>query len=370
MTRFSGKPSRKLFRKPFLGILALSFFAHGLLVWLYSLSSSSWLTTPPLDSPSIAIELAAQAPEPPAALPEPEPPKLQTPMLPVLPLRAAEEPIQPEPSPEADDSLLTSATDASPDPPEEQGSQGSQGLQGKEPRLPVSGILAVQAYLGRYALDGDPLGRGELWVEFPSPDRYRLRLWAKAEGWASLFVREPVVFESTGRIDDQGLRPEIYRQQTPFRGLSVSRFDTERGTAVLEKGQDPQPLPEDFQDRLSIIFQLSWLSQRNPESLQYGGMTEVKIAGRRRFFEGSFRAELPEDIVLPGGIVVTAIRLVSERMQSNREVQIEIWLDAADQNLPVRILFSEPSGRALDFLVIRDVFSAPGVADPDAFNAQ
>ena len=364
MKRFFRRP----FRKPFLGILVLSLFLHGLLVWLYSLSPFSLLTPPPSNPLSIAVELAAKAPEPPAVLPEPEPPKLQTPELPVLPMRAAEEPNQPEPSPEAEDSLLTSATDASSDPPEEQGSRGFEGLRGKEPRMPVSGILAVQAYLGRYALDSDPLGRGELWVEFPSPDRYRLRLWAKAEGWASIFVREPVVFESTGRIDDRGLRPEIYRQQTPFRGLSESRFDTEGGTAVLEQGQDPQPLPEDFQDRLSIIFQLSWLSQRNPESLRYGGMTEVKIAGRRRFFEGSFRAELPEDIALPGGIVVTAVRLVSKRMQSNREGQIEIWLDAADQNLPVRILFSEPSGRALDFLVIRDVFSAPGVPDPAKFN--
>ena len=365
MKRFFRRP----FRKPFLGILVASLFAHGLLVWLYSLSPFSLLTPPPSNPVSIAIELAAKAPEPPALPPEPEPPKLRTPELPVLPMRAAEEPMQADSSPEAEESP-TSATDVSPEAPEKKGSQSFRGLQGKEPRLPVSGILAVQAYLGRYALDGDPLGRGELWVEFPSPDRYRLRLWAKAEGWASIFVREPVVFESTGRIDDRGLRPEIYRQQTPFRGLSESRFDTEGGTAVLEKGQDPQPLPEDFQDRLSIIFQLSWLSQRNPESLRYGGMTEVKIAGRRRFFEGTFRAELPEDIVLPGGIVVTAVRLVSERLQSNREGQIEIWLDAADQNLPVRILFSEPSGRALDFLVIRDVFSAPGVPDPANFSDQ
>ena len=67
---------------------------------------------------------------------------------------------------------------------------------------------------------------------------------------------------------------------------------------------------------------------------------------------------------------MTAVRLVSERLQSDREGQIEIWLDAADQNLPVRILFSEPSGRALDFLVIRDVFNKPTIEDPDAFKPQ
>jgi hypothetical protein len=360
--------------KPFLGSLALSVLVHALLVWLISIGLFRPVISVLPSLESIAIELASPEPEPEPEpnlpQPEPEPPAAQTP---VLPMGAAEQELQPEPSPEPDLSevqpvdALADATEASDAAPVEAAGQGPVGA---GPRLPVSGVLAVQAYLGRYALDGDPLGRGELWVEFPSPDRYRLRLWAKAEGWAAFFVREPVVFESKGRIDDQGLRPELYRQQTPFRGVSESRFDAESGTAVLEQGQAPLELPQDFQDRLSIIFQLSWLSQRNPDSLRYGGTTEVKIAGRRRFVEASFRAELPEDIVLPGGIVVTAVRLVSERLQSNREGQIEIWLDAADQNLPVRILFSEPSGRALDFLVIRDVFNKPTIEDPDAFKPQ
>ena len=362
--------------KPFLGGLVLSILVHALLIWLVSVGLFQPVISVLPSLESIAIELASPEPlpkpepEPDPPQPEPEPPAAQTP---VLPMGAAQEETQPDPIPESDSSALepeaasADATEAKDPSPTEAAGQGSADAQ---PRLPVSGVLAVQAYLGRYALDGDPLGRGELWVEFPSPDRYRLRLWAKAEGWAAFFVREPVVFESKGRIDDQGLRPELYRQQTPFRGLSESRFDAESGTAVLEQGRAPLDLPEDFQDRLSIIFQLSWLSQRNPDALRYGGMTEVKIAGRRRFVEASFRAELPEDIVLPGGIVVTAVRLVSERLQSSREGQIEIWLDAADQNLPVRILFSEASGRALDFLVIRDVFNKPAIEDPDAFRPQ
>ena len=355
--------------KPFLGSLVLSVLVHAWIVWLLSLGLARPVFSPLPSLESIAIELTSPEPEPPP-LPPSEPPAAQTP---VLPMGASQEEPQPETSPEPDDmqvppeDSLADATEPSDATPVESAGQGPVGA---EPRLPVSGVLAVQAYLGRYALDGDPLGRGELWVEFPSPNRYRLRLWAKAEGWAAIFVREPVVFESNGRIDDQGLRPELYRQQTPFRGVSESRFDEASGTAVLEQGQAPLELPEDFQDRLSIIFQLSWLSQLNPDSLRYGGTTEVKIAGRRRFVAASFRAELPEDIVLPGGIVVTAIRLVSERLQSNREGQIEIWLDAADQNLPVRILFSEPSGRALDFLVIRDVFNKPSIEDPAAFNPQ
>lgn len=363
--------------KPFLASMFLSVLAHALLVWLLGVGFFRSVTSA-LPSPEfIAIEFAALQPEqeePPRE--QPVPPPVQ---MPVLPIGSAPEPLPPEPATPPEDQELDPL-----DPADFSGqvadegaallaeptAQEMEGTQGREPRLPVSGVLAVQAYLGRYALDGDPLGKGELWVEFPRPDRYRLRLWAKAEGWAAIFVREPVVFESLGRIDEQGLRPELYRQQTPFRGLSESHFDADSKTAVLEKGQAPQELPDDFQDRLSIIFQLSWLSQLNPESLQYGGTTEITIAGRRRFIDASFRADRPEDIVLPGGIVVTAVRLVSERLQSNRDGQIEIWLDTADQNLPVRILFSEPSGRAVDFLVIRDVFNKPSIDDPAAFNPQ
>lgn len=224
-------------------------------------------------------------------------------------------------------------------------------------QLPRSGEIRMQAYLGRYQLDSEPLGVGSLSVTFPEEDRYEIRLSAQAQRWAALFVRQELRFYSQGRLTIEGLTPEIFESDTPFRGQTRSSFDLLTGQAFLGAGREGVPLPEAFQDRLSVIFQLAWIGQNRPGALDFGARHTLTVAGTRDFRATTFTVEGSDDLVLPGGILVSAIRLVSDRVSGERrEGQIEVWLDPSDRFLPARILFQESSGQAVDFLAIRAVF--------------
>jgi hypothetical protein len=80
------------------------------------------------------------------------------------------------------------------------------------------------------------------------------------------------------------------------------------------------------------------------------------VAGSRTFRAATFSVEGRDELVLPGGILVSAVRLVSDRIQGRREGHIEVWLDPSDRFLPARMLFQETTGQAVDFLAIRPVF--------------
>lgn len=222
--------------------------------------------------------------------------------------------------------------------------------------LPKAGEILMQAYLGRYQLDSEPLGAGSLTVVFPAPDRYAIRLTAQAKGWAAVFVRDEVSFYSEGKLTADGLVPELFASKTPFRGVVRSQFDSQTQKATLQETQSPVDLPPGFQDRLSVIFQLAWIGQTRPQALDYGARHTVTVAGSRNFRAATFSVEGREDLVLPGGILVSAIRLVSDPIQGRREGHIEVWLDPSDRYLPARMLFQETTGQAVDFLAIRPVF--------------
>ena len=222
--------------------------------------------------------------------------------------------------------------------------------------LPKAGAIQMQAYLGRYQLDSEPLGAGSLTVVFPAPDRYAIRLTAQAKGWAAVFVREEVSFYSEGWLTPDGLVPESFASKTPFRGTARSHFDRQTQKATLQETEAPVDLPLGFQDRLSVIFQLAWIGQTQPQALDYGARHTLTVAGSRNFRAATFSVEGRDDLVLPGGILVSAIRLVSDPIQGRREGHIEVWLDPSDRYLPARMLFQETTGQAVDFLAIRPVF--------------
>ena len=214
----------------------------------------------------------------------------------------------------------------------------------------------MQAYLGRYQLDSEPLGAGSLTVVFPAPDRYAIRLTAQAKGWAAVLVRDEITFYSEGMLTADGLVPESFAAKTPFRGTVRSNFDSQSQKATLQETQAPVDLPPGFQDRLSVIFQLAWIGQTQPQALDYGARHTLTVAGSRNFRAATFSVEGRDDLVLPGGILVSAIRLVSDPIQGRREGHIEVWLDPSDRYLPARMLFQETTGQAVDFLAIRPVF--------------
>jgi hypothetical protein len=226
----------------------------------------------------------------------------------------------------------------------------------KAAEMPKSGALAIEAYWGTYALDGEPLGRGEIRLDYPNEKEYALTLSARAVGWVSVFVGGPVELKSAGEIGPDGLIPRSFKQNTPRRPASESRFDPLAKTAQFAADGPLITAPNGLQDRLSVAFQLAWMGESQPEGLQPGQRFDIPLATHKDVQTVRFQVGDPEDLVLPGGILVTALRVTSDPFQTRRMGQIDLWLDPTDRHFPVRILYTEPSGRALDFLAIRSVF--------------
>ncbi|NBT74951.1 MAG: DUF3108 domain-containing protein [Betaproteobacteria bacterium] len=289
------------------------------------------------------------------AEPEPEPAALSVAMIP-QPERPAP---QPRPTQRRQASENPPERSPLPSPTEGPAPGGASSVGAPSPPrapqdlLPKAGHLAMEAYWGEYALGARPLGRGQLDIAFPSEDRYTLSLTARAVGWAAIFVPGTVSFQSEGRLTSAGLVPEVFRQVTPRRGLVESRFDSTSATAQLEPSQPKVDLPQGFQDRLSVVFQLAWVGESQVGGLLAGQRFEVALAGRKEVRTLVFTVEDREELVLPGGILVSAIRIASDPFEFARQGQIQVWLDPSDRHFPARILYKEPSGRALDFLAIR-----------------
>lgn len=317
------------------------------------------VSTPPPLPPSLrpvpAPAPTPPVPEPPAAPPEPvtilSAPEAAVPLLPESLAVITNEAEDPSPQPQSESGTTTEAT-TSEEPPLPPAAS-----------LPLPGRIPMEAHLGEFELGAEPLGRGAIEISFPAEDRYRIRLTAEAQRWLKLLVKGQVLVESEGRLDSTGLVPDLYRQGRPGTSIKTSTFDWAKGEALLDDGAHRLPLEPGLQDRLSVAFQIGWTAERRTQAGQVGlppgEEFRFAVASRGAIHRMTFRVSPPEDLVLPGGILVTAVRLTSDPLQTERAGTIDFWLDPADRHLPARIRYSEPSGRALDFLAIRAVFDAP-----------
>ena len=127
----------------------------------------------------------------------------------------------------------------------------------------MSGKLSVLVYYGNYSLDASPIGQGFLEVVYPDKNMYEIKLSAKVVGWASVFFRKPLIFQSIGTIDEKGLTPTIYKENTPRRGESYVRVENINNTLYFSStNKFIKYRNEELHDPLSLIFHLAWLSQK------------------------------------------------------------------------------------------------------------
>ena len=89
--------------------------------------------------------------------------------------------------------------------------------------------------------------------------------------------------------------------------------------------------------------------------IEFKKQSSFYVFNRKKLKEIKLIADLPEEIVLPGGVLVEAIKIKSKIIESKRPGIMTFWLDPADNFLPVRISYkSEKTKKSLDFLVLRE----------------
>ena len=99
---------------------------------------------------------------------------------------------------------------------------------------------------------------------------------------------------------------------------------------------------------------MAWLSQKKTK-IEFNKLSSFHVFNRKKLKEIKLVADLPEDIVLPGGVLVEAIKIKSKIIESKRPGIMTFWLDPADNFLPVRISYeNEKTKKTIDFLVLRE----------------
>jgi len=221
--------------------------------------------------------------------------------------------------------------------------------------LPISGKLSVLAYYGDYHIDSTPIGKGYLEVIYPNKSNYQIKLETRATGWASIFISKPLFFTSIGTISREGLSPKLYKENTPRRGESYVEVNKNKKTLFFSSTNKTINFKnKDLQDPLSLVFQLAWLSKKKTK-IEFQDPSLFYVFNRKKITEIELLADLPEEIVLPGGILVEAIKIKSTVIKNKRPGIMSFWLDPSDNFLPIRISYKDKkSGKTLDFIVVRD----------------
>lgn len=298
----------------------------------------------PKPKPRPAPEPVPQAPlatlETPPPVPEPVP---------------AEEPA-PEPVPPAL-SEPPAAADASPLPETAETAQDSaQVVEPQEKELaaavpeddPADGGFAGEAALPREATIAFSLILGNIQVgealQTWSRDGhgYRLRIVMETTGAARMFKQLTVIQTSAGGFYAGGLRPRMFTFEQTGRDTSNTIFDWKQMKLTLDRGAKRREfaLEPGAQDVLSLAYQLGAVGEAQPG--------EVAVASGKNFYRNTLEWVGETTVRTYRG----EVRTLHVRT-TGREQTTEIWLAPDMENLPVRIMFTDRNGTAMQLLAER-----------------
>lgn len=169
------------------------------------------------------------------------------------------------------------------------------------------------------------------------------------DGYTARFSAElgpqSFAWESRGAFDAAGLAPQRYVDRRARRGAQAANFLRDAARIAYSGPSVEHPLPPGAQDRLSWLVQLAAIVQARGAALPAAGETlTLYVSGARGDADRwDFVVDGVEPVATPAG-VRDALRLTREPRR-RWDVRVEVWLDAAVQHLPVRVL-TTPTGAA------------------------
>jgi hypothetical protein len=176
---------------------------------------------------------------------------------------------------------------------------------------------------------------------------YRLRSETRGKGPLALLYRGAIKRTSAGAIMAAGLKPFEFTDQRGDRPPETARFDWTSGTLFQERSNGHRqtvPVEQGMQDRLSFVWNFSFAAPQGRELsatvVDGRGTTRYRyvIAGR-------------ETLKTPAGSFET-VRLVKQQDPGDAR-GTQLWLAAAQDYIPVRLLVIEKDGTRLDTVLTR-----------------
>jgi hypothetical protein len=196
----------------------------------------------------------------------------------------------------------------------------------------------------------------------PAGEHYELTLAGSIGGV------ETIGWRSRGGFDDAGVAPERFVVRQRGRERLAANFQRDGADAASTRGRitfsGPSvewPLPAGAQDRVSWIVQLAAILQARPELAREGAQVSLWVIGARGdadLWTFEARADAVEgDEPRSGaagpprqaGRAAAGVRLVREPARPY-DLRVEVWPDAAHQQLPKRLRFVvDPGGQTTEF---------------------
>ncbi len=194
-------------------------------------------------------------------------------------------------------------------------------------RLPPAGTWRYQ--LTRGIAGGDAL---LTW----SPDEQQ-RYEMKLEGFiAGISVLDWV---SSGAIDGAGIAPDRFVIRRRGKDSQAANFQRDAGKITFSGPTHELPLVAGVQDRLTWMLQLPAVIEAAPQRFTAGQSVVLMVIGARGGADvWTFNVIGTEQVG-----EVAALKLVREARKP-RDVQVDVWLDAARGHIPVRALLTQPEG--------------------------
>lgn len=212
--------------------------------------------------------------------------------------------------------------------------------------LPVFPTRPPPAVLLEYTLRrGSLVGRAEL-VWRPQAESYQLTMNSQAFGLTL------IAWVSQGGFDSAGLAPTRFLDRRQSRHPRAANFQREAGRISFSGPDHVFPLVPGAQDRLSWMLQLPAILNAAGPAPAAGTRYPLFIVGARGDADvWTFVVEGPQAVDLPAGRSEGALLLVREPRRPY-DTRVEVWLDPAQQHLPVRLrIVQTGSGETSEFLL-------------------
>jgi hypothetical protein len=194
-------------------------------------------------------------------------------------------------------------------------------------------------------MNGMPIGTINEQFEAEGP-AYRISSETRPTGLAALIQRQPLRFSSNGQIASGGLQPTLFeaRRNVGDAPQVSAEFDWTQNQLVLKQGGKTESisLPEGTQDRLSVMYQFTFLTPDRIRQLEFP-MTNGRKLDRYRYRVAG-EAEIETGI----GRLKT-LHLVKEREPG--DTVNEVWLSPKHRYFPVKMLIVERDGMHLEQVI-------------------
>lgn len=154
-------------------------------------------------------------------------------------------------------------------------------------------------------------------------------------------------FKSEGTINDFGIAPLLYTEQSRNKPLTSTEFRHAQQKILFSASPATYPYHGGEQDRASVMWQLASIGRGDPGQFRAGAGFDIVVAGTRDADAWRITVLGEEEIETGYGNFATwhVVRLPNAE---SRDQQIDIWLAKQHEWYPVKVRYTEPNGDHLD----------------------